>query len=182
MSDSIRIRALEKDDLRFIHSLNNNRSVMSYWFEEPYESFMELESLYVKHIHDLNERRFIAENGDREHVGLVELVEINYIHRTAEFQIIIAPYFQGRGYAREIIDRAVNYAFKILNVNKLYLQVSDENEKAVYLYESFGFKQEGLLIEEFFMNGQYRNAIRMYMLQRDYLNRQDQPSAINAVK
>lgn len=30
------------------------------------------------------------------------------------------------------------------------------------------------------MNGQYRNAIRMYMLQRDYISQQDKPSAINA--
>lgn len=166
--ENISIRALERDDLRFIHRLNNNRSVMAYWFEEPYESFMELESLYSKHIHDQTERRFIAENESLEQVGLVELVEVNYVHRTAEFQIIIAPSFQGRGYARQIIDKAVNYAFKILNMNKLYLLVSDENPKAIHLYEAAGFKTEGVLIEEFFMNGQYRNAIRMYMLQRDY--------------
>lgn len=166
--ETIRIRALERDDLRFIHRLNNNRSVMSYWFEEPYESFMELESLYSKHIHDQTERRFIAENESMEQVGLVELVEINYIHRTAEFQIIIAPESQGKGYARSIIDKAVNYAFKILNMNKLYLHVSDENPKAIHLYEDAGFKTEGVLIEEFFMNGHYRNAIRMYMLQKDY--------------
>lgn len=32
------------------------------------------------------------------------------------------------------------------------------------------------------MNGQYRNAIRMYMLQRDYINLQHEPSAINATE
>ncbi len=61
MKSSIRLRALEKKDLRFVHSLNNNRSIMSYWFEEPYESFDELEDLYGKHIHDNTERRFVAE-------------------------------------------------------------------------------------------------------------------------
>jgi len=39
------LRALERDDLRFIHDQLNNRSVMAYWFEEPYESFDELEEL-----------------------------------------------------------------------------------------------------------------------------------------
>lgn len=81
MNNEIRLRALEQTDLRFIHQLNNNRAIMSYWFEEPYESFYELEELYRKHIHDSTERRFIAENNDKESIGLVELVEINSIHR-----------------------------------------------------------------------------------------------------
>ncbi len=33
------MRALERSDLRFIHELNNNRNIMAYWFEEPYESY-----------------------------------------------------------------------------------------------------------------------------------------------
>ena len=48
---------------------------------------MELTDLYDKHIHDQSERRFIVEH-DRAKVGLVELVEIDYVHRRAEFQII----------------------------------------------------------------------------------------------
>lgn len=89
MKNQLSLRALERGDLRFIHNLNNNRNIMSYWFEEPYESFDELEELYNKHIHDNAERRFVVENDDKELVGLVELIEINYIHRSAEFQIII---------------------------------------------------------------------------------------------
>ena len=55
------IRALEKTDLSFIHHLNNEYSIMSYWFEEPYQSLSELENLYTKHILDETERRFIVE-------------------------------------------------------------------------------------------------------------------------
>lgn len=57
MNSQLTLRALERGDLRFIHNLNNNRNIMSYWFEEPYESFDELEELYNKHIHDNAERR-----------------------------------------------------------------------------------------------------------------------------
>ena len=56
VDEKIRLCALEKEDLKFIHNLNNNFSIMAYWFEEPYESYMELEELYVKHIHDQYER------------------------------------------------------------------------------------------------------------------------------
>ena len=93
------LRPLERGDLNFVHQLNNNRNMMGYWFEEPYESFVELEELFSKHIHDQIERRFIIEDRDRVRVGLVELVEINHLHRRAEFLIMVAPEFQRRGYA-----------------------------------------------------------------------------------
>ncbi len=91
----VKLRPLEREDLRFVHQLDNNASVMRYWFEEPYEAFVELSDLYDKHIHDQSERRFVIEcNGDK--AGLVELVEINHVHRRAEFQIIISPRLPGK--------------------------------------------------------------------------------------
>jgi diamine N-acetyltransferase len=57
----IKLRPLEREDLRFVHQLDNNASVMRYWFEEPYEAFVELSDLYDKHIHDQSERRFVVE-------------------------------------------------------------------------------------------------------------------------
>ena len=62
-STAVQLRPLERGDLHFVHELNNNRAVMSYWFEEPYEAFVELEELFRKHIHDQSERRFIVEDG-----------------------------------------------------------------------------------------------------------------------
>jgi diamine N-acetyltransferase len=169
MTPPIRLRALERDDLKFVHDLNNNRRAMTYWFEEPYESFVELEDLYLKHIHDQSERRFIAETHEGERVGLVELVEITYIHRRAEFQIIIAPDRQGKGYGKAVTRLAADYAFRVLNLHKLYLTVSTGNTGAVALYRACGFKEEGRLVEEYFVDGHYQDALRMYQLQRDYV-------------
>ncbi len=169
MKQKLSLRALERGDLRFIHNLNNNRNIMSYWFEEPYESFDELEELYNKHIHDNAERRFVVEDDKGALIGLVELIEIDYIHRSGEFQIIITPEHQGKGYAKTLINKALDYSFTILNLHKVYLHVAIENEKAVHLYKKCGFIEEGHLVEEFFINGQYRDVKRMYILQHQYL-------------
>ena len=170
MPDKLRLRPLEREDLRFVHELDNNETVMHYWFEEPYEAFVELCDLYDKHIHDQSERRFIAERG-QERVGLVELVEINHIHRRAEFQIIIAPEHQGHGYATEATQLAMDYAFTVLNLYKLFLIVDCENERAVSVYRKLGFEEEGRLRHEFFVDGEYRDVLRMALFQPDYLVR-----------
>lgn len=142
--------------------------MLRYWFEEAYEAYVELCDLYYKHIHDQSERRFIIEK-QGENLGLVELVEINHIHRRAEFQLIIDPAHQGNGYASIAIWLAMNYAFSVLNLYKIYLVVDSENKKAIHLYQKIGFQKEGELKHEFFINGQYRNAIRMFIFQSQFL-------------
>lgn len=89
----MQIRPLERNDLPFIHQLDNHQSTMALWFEEPYESIDELNSLYDKHIHDISERRFVIDL-DGEFAGVIELVEIDYIHRTTEIQIIVRKAYQ----------------------------------------------------------------------------------------
>jgi diamine N-acetyltransferase len=170
MSENLILRPLEREDLRFVHELDNNESVMHYWFEEPYEAFVELADLYDKHIHDQSERRFVAEGGG-ERVGLVELVEINHIHRRAEFQIIIAPAHQGKGHATVATQLAMDYAFTVLNLYKLSLIVDCENERAVHVYTKLGFREEGRLRHEFFVEGEYRDVLRMAAFQPEYLVR-----------
>lgn len=165
----LKLRPLERNDLHFVHQLDNNSHIMRYWFEEPYEAYVELVQLYDQHVHDQSERRFILESDDGDMVGLVELVEITHIHRRAEFQIIVAPAAQGRGYAERATRLAIEYAFCVLNLYKLYLYVDKENHKAIHIYQKCGFVLESELKSEFFVNGVYRDAIRMCMFQPEYL-------------
>ncbi len=167
-NEEVKLRSLEREDLKFVHKLNNNAKIMSYWFEEPYEAFVELQDLFDKHIHKQSERRFILEKGT-EILGLVELVEIDYIHRRSEFQIIIDPKHQGHGYAFIATRLAMNYAFFILNLHKLYLIVDKTNERAIHIYKKAGFQIEGELQDEFFVGGKYRDAFRMCIFQEEYV-------------
>jgi len=171
-TNTLALRPLERQDLRFVHELNNDAKIMRYWFEEPYETFSELSQLYDRHVHDQRERRFVAVDAQDELVGLVELIELDYIHRRGEFQIIIAPQCQGRGYAGQATRLAIEYAFKVLNMRKLYLIVDTSNAAAIHVYEKCGFQHEAELKEEFFGNGAYHNAYRMCIFQRDYFERQ----------
>ena len=166
--NSLRLRPLEREDLPFVHQLDNNANVMRYWFEEPFETFAELSALYDEHIHDQRERRFVVESYGKS-VGLVELVEIDHVHRRAEFQIIIAPDHQGRGIASKAARLAMEYGFSVLNLYKIYLIVDRDNHKAMHIYQKLGFQVEGELKHEFFINGQYRDVIRMCLFQHEFL-------------
>ena len=65
----------------------------------------------------------------------------------------------------------MEYAFSVLNLYKLYLVVDNENKKAMHIYSKMGFEVEGVLKQEFFVNGQYRDVTRMCVFQWQYQER-----------
>ncbi|GAB2547750.1 GNAT family N-acetyltransferase [Gracilibacillus alcaliphilus] len=164
----MKLRTLEEKDLPFVHELNNEHSIMTYWFREPYESLTKLKHLYNKHFLDASERRFVVEDGEQL-VGIVELVGIDHIHRNCEIQIIIKPEFGGKGYAKYAFKETIDYAFNTLNMYKVFLYVDTTNEKAVHIYTKQGFVMEGTLKEHFYTNGAYKDAYIMSIFKKDWL-------------
>jgi len=56
----------------------------------------------------------------------------------------------------------------------LYLIVDKSNTSAIHVYEKCGFRHEAELIEEFFGNGSYHNALRMCMFQDEFFKMNQQ--------
>src|SRR5690625_5138626 len=168
MTKKVTLRVVEKNDLKFLHHLFNNPKIMNYWFEEAHLSYEKLEENYNKTKDDHHTRQFILHNGT-ESIGFIALYSINFIHRKAEFAIIIDPKQQGKGYAKTATSLAIDYAFRTLNLNKLYLYVDKDNERAIHVYKQLGFKTEALLQDEYFVDGSYRSAAYMSLFQKDKL-------------
>ena len=149
---------------------------MRYWFEEPYEAFVELTDLYDKHIHDQSERRFIVEH-DKPRSAWSSLSRSITSTAGPNSRSSSPPAHQGLGYAAKAVLLVMDYAFTVLNLYKLYLIVDTENKKAIHVYKKLGFEVEGELKHEFFSNGEYRNALRMCTFQTEYLAKKKEQAA-----
>lgn len=170
MTGNISLRTIEKTDLAFVHRLYNDPAIMNYWFDEAYYSKAKLEESYEKELNSSSSRKFIVHN-ETEQLGFVALFDINYVHSKAEFAIMMDPKQQGKGYAKTATKLAIDYAFRTLNLNKLYLVADQENEKAIHIYEKMGFKQEAILRDEYFVKGSYHSVVYMSMFQKEYLEK-----------
>ncbi|GAB4073083.1 spermidine N1-acetyltransferase [Barrientosiimonas marina] len=172
MEKTIQLRAVEKDDLSFLHKLLNNTDVMHYWFSEAHMSMEKLKEMLEKNNANDRNRSFILTDG-QEPFGFVGIADIDPRHRHAEFSIMIEPAHQGNGYAGKATQLAMDYAFSMLNLHKLYLIVAKANDKARHVYEKAGFHTEGEMTEHFFVKGTYQDALMMGVFQQDYWNRQN---------
>ena len=75
--------------------------------------------------------------------------------------------YRGRGIGKELLNKLIEYCFNILEVNRISLDFYDGNP-ARSLYESAGFKHEGVLREVFFKDGKYHNYNLMSLLKREW--------------
>lgn len=106
---------------------------------------------------------------DDVHIGNVKLGPINWIHRCAEFGILIGEKeFRGKGYGPEATAMCLEYAFCRLNLHKIILGVSSQHIHAIRSYQQVGFREEGRLSEAMFVDGTYCDKILMGITSKQF--------------
>jgi len=98
---------------------------------------------------------------DKSHIGNIELCNINFIHGTAEYKILIDSNHHRKGYAFEASKKLLEHAFQKLNLYKVSLGVSELNTGALKLYNKLGFAIEGTLVGQILRDNKRIDVIRM---------------------
>lgn len=80
---------------------------------------------------------------------------------TARLGMTVKDGFHGQGIGKKLMQTIVDLADNWLNLTRLELTVYTDNEKAIKLYQNFGFIIEGEAVDFAFRNGQFINAYYM---------------------
>ena len=89
-------------------------------------------------------------------------------HRSTEIGIDILPSFQGRGYGREAIEWALDYAFRRAGLHRVRIRAFEWNKGALRLYEKIGFKLEGRERESLWHEGKWWDGMEFGMLEGEW--------------
>lgn len=82
---------------------------------------------------------------------------------TGEFGVNVHPDFQGLGVGRALVEQMLAWATSHQKIEKVYLTVFASNVKAIKLYQSLGFVEEGRYIKGARqLNGAYVDILQMY--------------------
>lgn len=172
-SRKIKLRALTQEDAKIIWIWRNNDKVRYFYSGHPFFINLEKEEAWIAKIlcSDIPMTSFgIEETKTNVLIGMSFLKDINLIHRTAEFSIFIGDENAlGKGYATEAVLQTLQFAFSNLNLNRVFLKVQQDNLSAIRLYKNCNFKQEGVLRESMYKNGQYIDEIVMSILKKEYV-------------
>jgi methionyl-tRNA formyltransferase len=110
----------------------------------------------------------IEELQSKRAIGICQLLNINWIHRSAELQIRFGnEEYLGRAYGSQSVRMLCHFGFHDLNLHRIYLHVFCTNHRAIRAYEKCGFKKEGILREAAFIDGKWLDVLIMGLLKTD---------------
>lgn len=91
----------------------------------------------------------IETSEDHEHIGNIWLWDIDQRHRRAEVRVVIGAHERlGKGLGSEAIALISQFAFKQLELHKVYAYVLSINPRARAAFEKAGFAVEGVLRQD----------------------------------
>ena len=112
----------------------------------------------------------ICSDGD-EYLGTVSLKHIDGENANAEYAIAMRRCALGTGASHYGTQAVLKIAFEELGLNRVYLNVLEENVRANKFYEKAGFRYEGTFREHLLVNGKYRDLKWYALTKTDYLAR-----------
>lgn len=149
----VKLRAPEPEDVDLLYSWENN---MEIWKVSntltPFSKFLLKKYIETSH-HDIWESkqlRLIIEAKDQNSlmnvpVGLVDLFDFDPYHLRAGVGVLIANRENRRkGYATEALRVLISYAFEVLQLNQLYVNISVSNAISLQLFTNLGFEMVGI--------------------------------------
>lgn len=148
-NNSIRLRALEIDDLDMLYLWENDTSL---WRDgnniAPFSHRLLAEYIdtYDGDIFKSQQLRFmIVDVASDVAVGMVDLYDFDAVNRRAGVGIMLDEAHRGKGFASEAIDLLCQYCYSRLGLHQLYAITAIDNTASVALFRNCGFKIAGKL-------------------------------------
>lgn len=160
---NIRLRALRENDIWILHKWVNDPEIVKYTnFFHPISEMEQKE--WFSSLPQQKNKSFLGIEliNEDKLIGTCGFNEINQISRKAELFIKISDKaLWGKGYGIEALEILLDFGFSDLNLRKICLRVMSDNERGIKLYKKAGFVIEGLMKEDYYIQGEYKDVILM---------------------
>lgn len=167
------LRQLRGSDAGDVFAIFGDDEVIRYWSSPAHGSIDDALAL-IADIEKQFQARTIFEWGGalRESgrvVGTCSLINIDAPHRRAELGYALNREFWGGGYATEMVELVIAFAFGPMNLHRLEADVHPENTGSIKVLEKQGFRREGYLRERWHHLGRIEDGVFFGLLRPDWL-------------
>ncbi|GGZ67373.1 acetyltransferase [Algibacter mikhailovii] len=159
--EHIYLRALEPEDLDFIHEVENDEAIWEIsCTQTPYSKFLikqYLENVH-KDIYEAKQLRLVISSHEHLTLGLIDLFDFDFKNKRSGVGILVKePQDRLKGYGREALELLIDYCFTHLDLHQLYCNILESNTASIKLFSNQGFQQIGLKKDWNYVNGSFKN-------------------------
>lgn len=147
--EKVYLRALEPEDLSFLYEIENDELLWEVSHTQtPYSKWMLKNYLENSHqdIYEVKQLRLaIADINTNSLIGLIDLFDFDPKNSRVGLGIVVKDTAQrNKGFGSEAVQLLLGYAFHILNVHQIYVNVAANNHASIQLFSKFGFQKVGV--------------------------------------
>lgn len=170
----ISLRALTLGDLPLTLNWHNQPDIVDLYSGHPFPVNEEMERKWYEKVLTSNIPTTVFgimnPYGDKL-IGISVLKDIDLLNRVAETAIYIGDQAErGKGYSLQALNLTLEFGFQKLGLHRIWLKVRCDNAAAYHLYQKSGFREEGILREAIYKNGQYLDVAVMSILSSEFTN------------
>lgn len=174
--ECLRLRAAEREDVKKFCVWVNDPDVTRYLSLYLPMSTVDEENWFERMTkREQSEKTLVIEARDGngwKMIGNCGVFGVDPVNRLGELGIMLGEKDEwNKGYGTEAMLLLVRHCFDTLNLNRAYLHVYAENQRAKRSYEKAGFVEEGRLRESVYKHGKYDDVIVMSVLRSEWIAR-----------
>lgn len=161
---------VSEEDLDFITEIRQDPEVEKYLGTLLFTNKQKQREWFMKTCMDSTKMYFIfSESGFiNSKIGYVRFTKIDYINKSICVGGDIHSKYRGKGYSKQMYRLIFDLVFNKMNMNKCYLWVLENNERAIHIYKKLGFKESGRSRKSIYKDGKYLDYILMDILKEEY--------------
>lgn len=157
-----KLREIQRQDMKEVNSWRNNEDIIS-TLGAPFRFINQEvdEKWFEQYMLQRNNtvRCAITTKENDKILGIVSLVEIDFINRSAQFHIMVGEDGQNKGAGTFAVKAMIEHGFKNYGQHRIELHVLADNKRAQHVYEKCGFVQEGTRRQAAFKGGQFKDVV-----------------------
>ena len=170
-TERLLLKEITHQDSDKIYTIFSNENVTRFYGQDNLKSGEQADQIVEFFSKNYREKRGIRWWIVRKDIGgLIGTIGYNNWsakHKRAEIGYELHPDFWGYGYAKEAVLKVISYGFSELGLTRIGAIVFLENENSNRLLKSIGFKQEGILKDYMYQNGQAYDTYIYALLKED---------------
>lgn len=170
--ERLSLRRLSAADAEDVFNIFGDGEVIRYWSSPPHKSEQDAQEL-IANVNKQFEARTMFEWGaalrnNERVIGTCTLLNVDTAHRRAELGYALNREFWGGGYATEMVELVIAFAFGPMNLHRLEADVHPENTASIRLLERQGFRREGYLRERWHHLGKIEDGVLFGLLRQEW--------------
>lgn len=166
------LRRLRDQDVPSLFAIFGDREVTRYW-GHPMLADLHAATRLLADIHRKSAEQRLFQWGVALHdtdvvVGTCTLTSLDIANRRAELGFALARIYWGKGYMSEALSTLLVFAFREMQLHRVWADTDPRNGPSIRLLERLGFRREGLLREHYLVQGEPQHAIEYGLLWTDW--------------